>query len=181
MPRSGEKPRVLVSACLLGEPVRYDGGHKRHAWLVEELLPRIEPVAVCPEVGIGLGVPRPPIQLVQTDAGIRALGVEDPTLDVTDRLEGYASRQAHPWLCGAVFKARSPSCGIETTPLFDPNGREIGFTSGLFAAGLQAALPGLPVIDEAGLEDPDRRTAWLEAVFARQRTLAENLSGAIDP
>ena len=170
---ANRKPPVLVSACLLGEPVRYDGGHKRHAWLVERLLPEITMVAVCPEVGIGLGVPRPPIQLVESETGVRARGVEDPGLDVTDTLNAYGRQQAHDWLCGAILKSRSPSCGLGTTPLFDADGHETGLGSGLFAASLQAALPGLPCIDEAGLDDPEQRERWLEAVRARHRRLAE--------
>ncbi len=170
---ANRKPPVLVSACLLGEPVRYDGGHKRHAWLVERLLPEITMVAVCPEVGIGLGVPRPPIQLVESETGVRARGVEDPGLDVTDTLNAYGRQQAHDWLCGAILKSRSPSCGLGTTPLFDADGHETGLGSGLFAASLQAALPGLPCIDEAGLDDPEQRERWLEAVRARHRMLGD--------
>ena len=169
MGKNGERPRVLVSACLLGQAVRYDGGHKRHAWLVEELLPRIEAVAVCPEAGIGLGVPRPPIQLLSIGGEVRALGVEDASLDVTRALEDYGHRWRRERLDGAILKARSPSCGLGTTPLFDGSGQERGLTSGLFARALLEILPPERCIDEQGLDDPARRAAWLAAVLSSHR------------
>ncbi len=165
MEKNGKRPRVLVSACLLGQAVRYDGGRRRHAWLVEELLPRIEPVAACPEVGIGLGVPRPPIQLVSIGKEVRALGVEDASLDVTQALEDYGYRWRQERLDGAILKARSPSCGLGTTPFFDADGCELGLTSGLFAQTLLDVLPPERCIDEQGLDDPARRDAWLAALF----------------
>ena len=169
MEKNGKRPRVLVSACLLGQAVRYDGGRRRHAWLVEELLPRIEPVAACPEVGIGLGVPRPPIQLVSIGEEVRALGVEDASLDVTQALEDYGHRWQRERLDGAILKARSPSCGLGSTPLFNSSGCKQGLTSGLFAQALLEFLPPERCIDEQGLDNPARRAAWLAAVLSNQK------------
>src|SRR5690606_37727199 len=107
------------------------------------------------ETAIGMGVPRPPLQLILEADGIHARGVNDPDLDVTDRLLVFA-RQTLPELsrlCGYVFKARSPSCGVDSTPVLVP-GHPSREDSGLFAAALQAAFPLLPVEQEDRLRDP---------------------------
>lgn len=164
------RPCIGVSSCLLGQRVRYDGGHKRDGFVVEELGARFELLPICPEVAIGLGVPRPPIQLLLEADGIHARGVQDPGLDVTDRLRAYA-RLVLPdlaRLCGYVFKARSPSCGIDSTPLFVA-GEAPRLASGLFAAAVQAALPGLPLVQEDQLQDPALRARFLEQLYACQR------------
>ncbi len=170
------RPRVGVSACLLGEAVRYDGGHKRHTWVTEVLARQVELVPFCPEVAAGLGVPRPPIQLVRRGAGIHAVGVDDDSLDLTWHLivHALAFRSNHPGLCGYVFKARSPSCGLGSTPLY-ADGADTGQRiNGLFAHALVRALPGLPAVEETALDDPARRKAFLEQVFERFRTGIRN-------
>lgn len=171
------RPVIGVSSCLLGQRVRYDGDHKRDAYIVEELGARFELLPICPEMAIGMGVPRPAIRLVLEADGIHARGVLDPTLDVTARLAAFA-RQAIPGLahlCGYVFKARSPSCGVGSTPLLIPDG-EPGLTDGLFAAALQAALPHLPLEQEDRLGDPVLRERFLARVEACRRRQAERLN-----
>ncbi|MGN2392788.1 DUF523 domain-containing protein, partial [Pelomicrobium sp. G1] len=110
-----ERIRIGISSCLLGAEVRFDGGHKRDAYLTETLARYFEFVPVCPEVAIGLGVPRETIRLVRCPQGIRAVGARDPSQDFTDRLETYGRRMAAELkgLCGYVFKRASPSCGME--------------------------------------------------------------------
>ncbi len=161
------RPLIGVSSCLLGQRVRYDGGHKREAFVVEDLAARFELLPICPEMAIGMGVPRPPLQLVLEADGIHARGVYDPDLDVTDRLLVFAQQTlpALSRLCGYVFKTRSPSCGVSSTPVLVP-GHPSREDSGLFAAALLAAYPLLPVEQEDRLRDPALRDLFLERVYA---------------
>ena len=147
--------RLGVSACLLGERVRYDGGHKRDAYLADVLGPQVEWVAVCPEVELGLGVPRPTLSLVGDPPRL----VQDATgADLTERMRAYAEARVGELerlgLDGYVLKSGSPSCGV-----FD--------VRGLFAAALVARLPALPVEEEGRLADPAVRARFLEGVRAR--------------
>lgn len=161
------QPCIGVSRCLLGEAVRYDGGHKRQAWLVERLAAWTELVPVCPEVAIGLGVPRPRLQLVQETDGIHVRGVADPAQDVTDRLARHARqhRKEQPALDGWIFKSRSPSCGVSGVPVFDPAGNPVAPGRGVFAAVVMAELPLLPVAEEQELDTGSGRDRFLERLF----------------
>ena len=160
------RPRVAVSSCLLGEPVRYDGEHKRNTCVIELLSAYFEEVPVCPEVAIGMGVPRPPIRLVKREAGIRARGVEDSGHDVTQPLQALARQYVVQLadVSGYIFKSRSPSCGLNDTDLFNADGGLVGKTTGIFSAMIHELLPELPAIDENQLEDPVRRDAFVQRV-----------------
>ena len=167
------KPRVGISRCLLGDDVRYDGTNKRSAAVVE-LSAHVEWVAVCPEVEVGMGVPREPIQLVAAAGGVRSAGEavrlqgvhsrEDWTERMHDWARDRVSALAAQRIDGFVLKARSPSCGpagvlvhqagVEATP----TGR------GLFAEALAMTIPGLPLIDEEALEDPRERDHFIRRV-----------------
>ncbi|MFV1998000.1 MAG: DUF523 domain-containing protein [Acidiferrobacterales bacterium] len=148
------KLSVAVSACLLGESVRYDGRNKFEPRLVDRLRQHFVLVALCPEVEIGLGVPRKPIRLVKDTAGVRAHCGQESRHDVTDLLDGYGRDVAvsNADVCGYVLKARSPSCGLGTTPLFDVNGQLIGKTNGIFANAILATQKALPIADEEQLQ-----------------------------
>ncbi len=165
--------RIGISSCLLGEPVRFDGQHKRDAYITGTLAAHFEFVPVCPEVAVGLGVPRPPLRLVAAgDAPPRALGVRDPTLDPSDALRAYGRRMAAELgdLSGYLFKGGSPSCGMERVPLVRPGGgapRRSGV--GLYAEALLAALPELPAEEEGRLGDPGLRENFVERVYAYRR------------
>ncbi len=165
MPR---RLRIGVSSCLLGRPVRYDGGHKRDAFICEILERHFDLVAVCPESDAGLGVPRPPVNLVGDPERPRALGRDDPTLDVTERLESYA-QQVVPrldTLSGFICKARSPSCALGTVPIYDPEGhRPLWAGNGIFIHILQMNYPDLPLADESDIADPERCERFLEEVL----------------
>ncbi|MGV6825901.1 MAG: DUF523 domain-containing protein [bacterium] len=149
------KLKVGISACLLGQNVRYDGANKHQPGLIKRLSRDVVLIPICPEAEAGLGIPRPPVQLTQELDGIHAIGVEDAALDVTDSLNQWMDTiyQRLSEMRGFVLKARSPSCGIRTTPILaggvvvDPNG------SGLFAAYLQREFPGSPLVDEEQLQD----------------------------
>lgn len=162
--------RLGVSSCLLGRRVRYDGDHKHDRWITDTLGAHFEFVPVCPEVAIGLGVPRPPIRLVGDPGAPRAVGRDDPALDVTAKLAAYGRQMGRELdgLSGYIFKARSPSCGMERVKVYGPaggskNGR------GLYAAAFMAEQPLLPVEEEGRLGDPGLRENFLERVFAYRR------------
>ena len=163
-----DRPRIGVSACLLGERVRYDGRDKRDAWLVEILGPQIEWVAVCPEVEAGLGTPRPPMNLGRDAAGRIVLITDRVRDDVTTTMIEYSARRAGELaaadLDGYVLKAGSPSCGLDVAV---EGSRDRG--RGVFAAALTGRLPDLPVADERQLAEPSAREQFVARVFARHR------------
>jgi FdhD protein len=170
-----DRPRIGVSACLLGERVRHDAGHKRDGWLVDVLGPQIEWVAVCPEVEAGLGTPREPIRLERTPDGGVALMTVDSRRDITQMMQRYSRERiediAHADLDGYVFKADSPSCGPDGVPIVSQASTpETG--RGLFADALISRLPALAVVDERRLSDPLARQAFLDRVFAHHRARA---------
>jgi len=165
-----EKIPIAISSCLLGQEVRYDGSHKHNAYLTQTLGQYFEYTPFCPEVAIGLGVPRPTIQLVALEGMIRARGTRDPSLDVTEELQSYA-RSVVPQLgdyCGYIFKRASPSCGMERVKVYK-NGNISGSDSGIYAAAIMQALPGLPVEEEGRLMDPVLRENFIERVFVYYR------------
>jgi uncharacterized protein YbbK (DUF523 family) len=170
------RPRVGISACLLGAPVRYDGTDKGRAFPVPELLGRVEWVPVCPEVEVGMPVPREPVRLERRGGRIRMIGVESRA-DHTDAMETWArnraARLAALGLAAFVLKANSPSCGLDTVPLVQATGSPLTSTSGLFAVALRAALPTLPIEDELRLADPAIRAAFVEEVLKLPRTEPE--------
>jgi uncharacterized protein YbbK (DUF523 family) len=123
-------------------------------------------------MAIGLGVPREPIQLVRTGKGVRVTGVNHPEIDVTRELEDYGTLIAAELvdICGYIFKARSPSCGIEGVATWTKQGRQSRADgTGAYAAALLRARPGLPVTDEVRLQDPLLREQFIEDVFSWRR------------
>src|SRR5262245_14302988 len=152
--------RIGISRCLLGEPVRYDGGHKHDRFLTDVLGKHVEFVPVCPEVEMGLGTPREPIQLVELAGEMRLRGVKSQT-DHTAAMRRYARRRVQELaeldLCGYILKNDSPSCGMERVKVYQLSegrgrfekpsckGRPVRCGVGLFAEALLARLPNLPV------------------------------------
>ena len=173
-----KRPRIGISSCLLGDEVRFDGGHKRAASLIAALDPVVDWVRVCPEVELGLGVPREPVQLVKMARGTRMIAVQT-RIDHTDAMREYAARRvtqlASANLSGYVLKARSPSCGLHDVRVYDDAGSIAATGTGLFAAALRAALPELPVDDELRLEDPGAREAFLSRVRAYARRASHHV------
>ena len=152
--------------------MRYDGGHKREAWIAGPLAEHFELVPLCPEVAIGLGTPRPPIHLVRVDGEVRAQGVADPGRDVGDALRGYARSMAErlaDTVSGYVFKAASPSCGMEGVAVHDTRGKRVGQSAGAYAGALRSALPLLPCEEEGRLRDPERRERFIGRVLVHER------------
>lgn len=165
-------PLIGISACLAGQRVRYDGADHFNVRIAQRIAPHCRLLAFCPEAVAGLGIPRPPVNLVLSQNGLRAIGREPPHRDVTDRLHTVAGifARTYPALCGFILQSRSPSCGLGTAPVYSSDQQQILDTrgSGLFAAQIQAAFPGLPMLDDRALDDATIST-FLAAVSARQR------------
>jgi uncharacterized protein YbbK (DUF523 family) len=177
------KPRIGISRCLLGDDVRYDGTNKRSA-VVLALGDEVEWVPVCPELEVGMGVPREPIQLVAASRGIPSagervvlLGVETAT-DWTDRMRDWAAARvtalAAEHLSGFVLKARSPSCGPDSVLVHHPLSPATPTGRGLFAEAFAVVLPDLPLIDEESLLDPRARAEFMRLVRARADSARTN-------
>jgi uncharacterized protein YbgA (DUF1722 family)/uncharacterized protein YbbK (DUF523 family) len=167
-----EEILVGVSTCLLGQCVRHDGGHKRDAFLTDTLAPHVRFVPVCPEVELGLGIPREAIQLRRESDETRLVGVKSGR-DHTEAMSAFARRKVaelvHLDLCGYIFKKGSPSCGMERVAIHLDDGRKERNGRGLFAATLMERLPLLPVEEEGRLEDAKLRENFIERLFAYRR------------
>lgn len=166
--------RLGVSSCLLGEAVRFDGGHKRDRFVVEQLGRWVEWVPVCPEVDIGLGVPRPTIRLTHAkgEPDVRLIAPSTGA-DVTARMRRYATAKIKDLrsldLDGYVLKKGSPSCGMARLPVYRGDGMLHKHGTGLFAEALLGQWPTLPVEEEGRLNDPRLRETFIERVFCRNR------------
>ncbi len=170
---------IGISSCLLGEPVRFDSGHKRDAWITATLGRYFEFRPFCPEVAIGLGIPRAPIRLVRIDGQLRVRGVRDPALDVTDRLADFAARTLPGLadLSGYIFKSKSPSCGAFRVKVYATSGHPDGSAEGAFAAAVKAAMPLLPVEEEGRLGDARLRENFITRIFVYHRWQQLRASG----
>lgn len=179
-----EKIRVAISSCLLGEEVRYNGGHKLSQLCTEELGRHFDYVSLCPEVGIGMGVPRKPIRLVGEAAEPRAVGVDDQDLDVTEALREFARRHSPvlETVCGYIFIKGSPSCGLFRVKVYDAQGMPRGEGGrGIYAREITGRFPLLPVEEAGRLQDPVLRENFVTRVYALynwRRLEAEGLSAA---
>jgi uncharacterized protein YbgA (DUF1722 family)/uncharacterized protein YbbK (DUF523 family) len=164
-----EKIRIGVSSCLLGEEVRYDGGHKQDRFLTDVLGPFVEWVPVCPELEVGMGVPREAVRLVGPAAAPRMVGI-DSGRDWTEKMNAYAERRVAAIvrldLSGYILKSRSPSCGMERVKLYNAKGGTSKDGVGLFASVLIKGHPLIPVEEEGRLNDPRLRENFIVRVFA---------------
>jgi len=179
-----EKIRLGISSCLLGEMVRYDGGHQLDRYLRDTLGQYVEYVPVCPEVEMGLPTPRETLRLVERDDEAR-LVFSKSNEDITDRMLAWAKKRVKELeeedLCGFVFKAKSPSSGMERVKLYDRNGvpRKLGV--GMFARVFMEHFPLLPVEEDGRLHDPHLRENFVECIFTFKRwrdTLAKGRTAA---
>ena len=172
-PSAPERPlRIGVSSCLLGEEVRFDGQHKRDTFLADQLSRFVSYVPLCPEVEIGLGVPRETIRLLRRGDEVRLVATRSG-LDHTDAMRTWAERRvraiAKEDLDGYVLKKDSPSCGMERVKVWNEAGQAPKEGRGAFAAVLMDALPLLPVEEEGRLRDDPIRENFVERVFAYRR------------
>lgn len=165
---AGNKIKLGISACLIGEKVRYGGGDKLDKYLMDTFGHIVEWVPLCPEVEAGLPVPREPMQLIGEARRARLITIETKQ-DRTDVLTCWAERKLkqleQEGIRGFVFKARSPSCGVHDAELFSSAGTSIGIRAGLFAEAFMIHFPSLPVEDEERLRDPGIREKFLARIF----------------
>lgn len=159
-----------ISACLLGEQVRFDGGHKRLAFAVNELAPFVRFEPICPEMAIGLPTPRPALRLVkQDDEEIHLCFSKEGGEELTQQMNDWSAQRVKSLhhLCGYILCAKSPSCGMERVRVYEPdtnNNRKAGM--GLFAEKLKAELPWLPVEEDGRLHDPALRENFVGRICA---------------
>ena len=166
-------PCVGISQCLLGDNVRYDGGHKLDSVLIETLGRHVEWVPVCPEVEVGLGTPREPMRLVGDPQAPRLVTI-NTGVDHTEAMQRFAQQRIRELealnLSGFVFKSASPSCGIMGVALFNAQGTETHDGVGLFARAFMAHFPLIPVEEEGQLHDPQALKNFLDRVLAYRRS-----------
>ena len=164
--------RIGISACLLGQEVRFDGGHKRDAFLTRVLGPYVEYVPVCPEVEMGLGTPRETLRLVRQPAGLRMVTTRTGT-DHTAGMQRWSKKRLgeleHEDLSGYVLKKDSPSCGMERVKTYGAALMPARDGRGIFASALLERYPLLPVEEEGRLSDPTLRENFIERIFAYRR------------
>jgi uncharacterized protein YbgA (DUF1722 family)/uncharacterized protein YbbK (DUF523 family) len=167
-----EKIKIGISTCLLGEKVRYDGGHKLDRYITETLGQYFDYVPVCPEVEYGLPVPRESLRLLGDPASPR-LSTTRTGIDHTDGMTRWAERRSdeleHEGLCGFIFKSRSPSSGLKGVKVYTTAGMPSHSGTGIFAAAFVRRSPLLPVIDDGRLHDPSLRETFIDAVFVYRR------------
>ena len=182
MSQASAKPKIAISACLMGAEVRFNGGHKESRLCSRTLTDYFEFVTVCPEVAIGLGIPRQPIRLVGDPEHPQAVGTVQPELNVTAPLAAYGERMADELddICGYIFMQKSPSCGLDRVKVYHANGAPVdGGGRGIYAQAFCARHPDLPVEEDGRLNDPVLRENFLTRVFAYsdwQQLLREGLT-----
>ena len=161
--------KVGISSCLLGQKVRFNGGHKQARYCTEVLSQWFDFQPICPEVGIGMGIPRKPIRLVREDDGVKVKGVDDPSQDYTLALTDYAKNQANQVseFSGYVFMQKSPSCGAFKVKTYLPSGMpSTDPDMGAYAKTIHQMFPNLPIEEAGRLNDAALRENFMTRVFA---------------
>ncbi len=183
-----ERIRLGVSTCLLGENVRFDGGHKHDRFITDTLGRYLEFVPVCPEVECGLGIPRESMRLVGEPESPRLVTVRTH-VDHTDRMLSWAKKRVEELekedLCGFIFKSDSPSSGMERVKIYNEKGMAEKKGIGLFARAFMNHFPLIPVEEEGRLHDPRLRENFIERIFTLKRwrelrSRNEGLGGVVD-
>lgn len=166
---ANNKPIVGIGACLTGQEVRYNGQSKNANEHVRALMEAFDTRSFCPEVGIGMGIPRPPIHLVGSEAdSVRALDVATHQQDYTERLARYGAEliAKNPDLSAYILVKGSPSCGYDRVKRYLANGHSVATdTRGIFASALSQAQPLLPLEDDGRLNDPGLRESFVTRVY----------------
>jgi uncharacterized protein YbgA (DUF1722 family)/uncharacterized protein YbbK (DUF523 family) len=165
--------KIGVSSCIIGEEVRWNGGHARQRWLTDVLWDFVDYVPVCPEVDVGMGVPRPTVRLERHGPGIRMIDPKNE-VDWTAAMNRLSRQKASEMethdLCGFVLKKNSPTCGLERVKVVHEGGGGASKDGqGLFASALVHRFPHLPIEEEGRLNDPQIRENFVERVFAFRR------------
>jgi uncharacterized protein YbgA (DUF1722 family)/uncharacterized protein YbbK (DUF523 family) len=172
--------KIGISSCLLGENVRYNGGHKLDRFLRDTLGKYVEYVPVCPEAECGLGIPREPMRLVGDPESPRLL-TRTTKIDHTARMKRWSAKRLRELekedLRGFIFKSRSPSSGMTGVKVYDETGTRIRKGSGLFARAFMDRFPILPVEDDGRLHDAGLRENFIERIFTYDRWREMESSG----
>jgi len=167
-----DKPRIAISQCLLGEHVRYDGGHKLDAFLTDVLAPFVEWVPICPEVEAGMGIPREAMHLTGNPNSPRLLTIQTK-VDHTVRLKAFSQRRVRALrtedLDGYIFKTNSPSCGIHRVKVYGENGKSSKLGRGVYSAVVHKAFPLLPIEEEGRLNETIMLENFIERIFGYRR------------
>ena len=167
-----DKIRIGVSACLLGQLVRFDGGHKHDRYLTDTLGEYLDFVPVCPEVESGFSIPRETLRLVGDPKAPRLI-TSRTNIDYTDHMLGWAEKRVRELeaenLCGFIFKSDSPSSGLMRVKVYNPKGMAEKKGVGLFAQAFTRHFPLLPVEEEGRLNDPVLRETFIEQIFTLKR------------
>ena len=160
-----------VSSCLLGNEVRFDGGHKRHRYTTDILSEYFDFTPYCPETAIGLGIPRPTIKLALVNQEVRLVDSKDSSLDYTELMHSAATSYSRLLtdISGYILKSKSPSCGMERVKLYESDSKVTPDGVGRFAYALMKEQPYLPVEEEGRLNDAKIRENFIERVFAYHR------------
>ncbi len=166
-----DKILIGVSACLLGEKVRFDGGHKKDKLITGTLAKYVDYYPVCPEAEVGLGIPRPPIRLVGNSEDPQVVEVKDPTKNYTKLLKQYSKDKVEtlPPVSAFILKSKSPSCGMERVKVYQADGKPSQPGQGVFAAALLQRFTALPTEEEGRLNDPRLRENFIERLFIYRR------------
>ena len=161
------KIKIAVSSCLLGEAVRYDGTDKHIEYITKQLTNEYTLISLCPEMAVGMGVPRPSIRLVDDGTTIQARGIENPENNVTKLLVNYAENviENNTDICGYIFKKNSPSCGTKNVKVLNSQGQYEMRGKGMYAQTIMTASPSLPVIDEEDFLNKSMRVEFLSKVI----------------
>ena len=168
-----EKIKVGISSCLLGNQVRYNGGHQRDRFITDTLAKYCEFVPVCPEVECGLPVPRESMRLVG-EVDTPRLVTTRSKIDKTDQMTNWMNRRLSALekedLVAFIFKTKSPSSGMRAVKVYAENGNVKSYAGqGIFARGFKERFPDIPVEDEGRLHDPGIRENFVETIFVLQR------------
>ncbi len=180
--------RIGVSSCLLGNSVRFDGGHKHDRFITDTLGTSVNFVPVCPEAECGLGIPIKPLRLVGIPESCRLVFIKTED-EITDRMHEWSKKRLAELekenLCGFIFKSKSPSCGMERVKIYSKEGNPVLKGRGIFAGMFMDRFPNIPVEEEGRLNDPHLRENFVERIFTlyRWRQLLENsknMSGLVE-
>ena len=177
------KPKIAISSCLVGQEVRFDGGHKHFRYATESLATYFDFVPLCPEVAIGLGIPRPTIRLIKGENDTtEAVSNADRTIRYTEALSAYGRKTAPALheVSGYILKKDSPSCGMARVKVYQNNDGPPDRTGvGIYANEIIKAYPNLPIEEEGRLNDTRLRENFLERVFLYHRWL-QLMEGGVD-
>lgn len=163
-----KKPIIVgISSCLLGEKVRFDGGHKRDNYICDFLADYVDFLPICPEVGMGMTIPRPAIRLIGDPDNPRLVEVKNNNIDYTELMQNYAHQTmpALQTISAYILKSNSPSCGWKRVKIYQEGARTSMAGQGVFAQVLQASYPDLPIEEEGRLNDPRLRENFIERLF----------------